>query len=152
MNILCIDTEPETVQTIEAEGHVVTQGEFGFRTGRRNMPHPPHEYDLIICDLRQPACFDRTHWGPGKNDNYQCTIEKELKDIHYQTEQGAKPVYEIIHEGQIPRAPVGSFEPIDIFNAVRVAGVPLILFLNKEWIRHIAIKSPNFCNIYCYTS
>jgi hypothetical protein len=75
VNVLCIDTDPETTRIIAVAGHVVVQGDIGYRTGRPNLLHPPHEYDVLICDLRHPACFDVTYWGPGKNDNFHCKID-----------------------------------------------------------------------------
>ena len=142
MNILCIDTDPETVKTIEAAGHTVISGDIGFRSGRPNLPYPPHEFDLIACDLHRPACYDVTYWGPGKNDNYRCKIETEISDISVQYSNGrTRPKFEIIHPQQMPPRPGGTFGPSDVFTAANKAGVPFILFLNKEWLRHVGYTS-----------
>ena len=149
MNVLCIDTEPETVKTIEAAGHAVVQGDIGFLTGRPNLPYPPHEYDLLICDLLRPACFDVTYWGPGKNDNFRCKIEKEIEDVSVRYSDGrTRPKFEIIHQGQMPQRPVGTFGPTEVYTAVDKAGIPFILFLNKEWLRHVGYRSPNFSDVW----
>lgn len=149
MNILCIDTEPETIKTIEAAGHTVAQGDIGFRTGRPNLSHPPHEHDVLICDLRRPACFDVTYWGPGKNDNFRCKIEKEIEDVSVWYSDGrTRPKFEIIHPSQMPPRPGGTFGPTEVFTAVHKAGLPFILFLNREWLRHVGYRSPNFSDVW----
>jgi hypothetical protein len=149
MNVLCIDTEPETIGTIEEAGHAVAHGDVGFRSGRPNLPYPPHEFDIVLCDLRRPACFDVTYWGPGKNDNYHCRIEKEITDVPIGFTGGrVRPKFEIIHPGQMPLPPVGTFGPAEVFAAIAIAGVPLILFLNKEWLQHVGYSSPNFSDIW----
>lgn len=148
MNILCIDTEPETIKAIEAAGHTVDHGEIGFRTGRPNLSHPPHEYDLLICDLRRPACFDATNWGPGGNDNYHCLIEREIRDVLVRDSDGStSPKFEIIHPSQMPPMPFGTFGPTEVFSAVEKAGLPFVLFLNTEWLRHVGYRSPNFSDV-----
>lgn len=149
MNVLCIDTEPETIRTIKTAGHAVVEGDIGFRTGRPNLSHPPHEYDLLICDLRRPACFDVTYWGPGKNDNFHCKIEKDIQDVSVRYNHGhTSPKFEIIHPSQMPPRPVGTFGPTEVFTAVDKAGLPFILFLNAEWLRHVGYSSPNFSEVW----
>jgi len=144
-HVLCLDTEPETVQTLRAAGHIVETGEIGYRTGRPIIMTPPHEFDLLISDLRRPACFDATHWGPGGNDNFKCKIEKSINDVTYLYKNGrARPKFELIKTSQMPPRPEGTFGPSDVFRAVDLAGIPMLLFLNPEWIRHIAYRSPNF--------
>lgn len=148
-HLLCIDTEPETVQSLREAGHDVTTGELGYRTGRPLLESPPHEYDLLVCDLKRPACFDATHWGPGKNDNFHCRIEETVKDVMYRSGNSRpRPKFELIKTSQMPPRPAGTFGPEDIFKAVAIAGVPLILFLNPEWLRHIAYNSPDFVHIW----
>jgi hypothetical protein len=149
MELLCIDTEPETMKTIEAADHTIVQGDIGFRTGRPNLQFPPHEFDLLICDLRRPACYDVTHWGHGMNDNFHCKIEKEVSDTSVRYSDGrTRPKFEIIHTQQMPSRPVGTFGPTEIFTAVSKAGVPFILFLNKEWLCHVGYRVPNFCDVW----
>jgi hypothetical protein len=73
--ILCIDTEPETVQRVKDAGYTVFNVSMGYRTGKRAFPFPaPNEVDLIVCDLKRPAYFDSTKWGPSSNNNSKCTI------------------------------------------------------------------------------
>jgi hypothetical protein len=149
-NVLCIDTEPETAQAIAIAGHDVEQGELGFRTGRPLLRHPPHEFDLLVCDLRKPACFDKTFWGPGKNDNYRCKIEKETEGPGaWYLDRGGIPrsKFEIIHPTQMATVPPGTFGAPDIFTAVSKGGIPFVIFLNKEWLRHAGYYSPDFCNV-----
>lgn len=69
--VLCIDTEPSTVGLPGSAAIDVVVGEIGYRTGQPDLRTPPHEVDLILCDLERAACFDRLWWGPGKNDNIQ---------------------------------------------------------------------------------
>jgi hypothetical protein len=80
--VISIDTEPETVEALRAEGHAVEMGEIGYRTGQQLLVAPPHESDLLICDLRRPACFDATNWGPGRNDNFRCKIENPSRTLY----------------------------------------------------------------------
>jgi hypothetical protein len=149
-NVLCIDTEPETAQAIADAGHDVERGELGFRTGHPALRHPPHEFDLLVCDLRKPACFDKTFWGPGKNDNYRCKIEKPIEGAGaWYLDRGGilRSKFEIIHPSQMPAAPPGTFGASDIFTAVSKGGIPFVLFLNKEWLRHAGYYSPDFCKV-----
>src|SRR5581483_12253889 len=148
--VLCIDTEPETVQAITDAGHDVEKGELGFPTGRPALRHAPHEFDLLVCDLRKPACFDNTFWGPGKNDNYRCKIETPTQGTGawYRGREGIlRSKFEIIHPTQMPPRAPGTFGPSDILTAVSKGGVPFLLFLNKEWLRHVGYYSPDFCNV-----
>ena len=64
--VLAIDSEPETLETIVAAGHTVHPAEMGYRTAKRRFIVAPHEVDLILCDLKKPACYDSTFWGPGR--------------------------------------------------------------------------------------
>lgn len=149
-HVLCIDTEPDTAQAIRSANHEVAEGDVGFKTGRPNLSHPPH--DLIVCDLLKPACFDVTYWGPGKNDNFRCRIEETVEDISLQhRDSRPRPKFEIIHPSQMPPGPVGTFTPKDVFTAVSKGGVPFILFLNKDWLRHVGYSSPNFSDV-CWNS
>ena len=148
--VISIDTEPETVNALRAEGHTVDLGDFGYRTGRQNLFAPPHESDLLICDLRRPACFNATNWGPnGLNDNFRCKIEKSINNDMYRDTNGQlRPVYELIKPSHIGKGPPGTFGPNDIFKAIDQGGVPMLIFLNPEWMRHIAYSSPNFFEIF----
>ncbi len=149
MNVLCIDTEPETVNSLESAGHNVAQGNIGFRIGFPSLTYPPHEFDLLLCDLRRPACFDTRRWGPGGNDNFHCRIEENPEDIVGCYSNGkARPGFELILPSQMPSPPPGTFGPADVFKAVNEAGVPFILFLNPEWQRHVGRTSPNFSDVW----
>ncbi len=57
-DILCLDTEPETVASLRRAGHNVAEAPFGYRNGVRQLSVAPHDFDLIVCDLRNPACFE----------------------------------------------------------------------------------------------
>src|SRR5260370_21536278 len=141
--VLCIDTEPETEAAIRAAGHTVSSVEMGYRTGRRNFHAPPHEYDLIVCDLKKPACFDSTHWGPGKNDNLHCTLVKELSNAGRVQSDKLIMNHQLIQETQLPRVIAGTFAPTDVFRAISQAGVPCLAFINFEWARRVAHAFPN---------
>lgn len=148
IQVLCLDTEPETVQAMREAGHFVATGELGFRTGRPLLTDPPHEFDLMVCDLRRPACFDATRWGPGLNSNFSCRIEPLLEDISFSGADGrTRPKFELIRETQMPPRPVGTFGPTDVFTAVNTGGTPLILFLNPDWLRHVPYTNPNITNV-----
>lgn len=143
--IICLDTEPETVEALRSEGHTVEAGEIGYRTGKPLLVSPPHECDLLICDLKKPACFNMKNWGPGGNDNFHCKIEESITDaIIYDTFGNPQPVYEMIKHSQLPKRLPGTFGPSDVFRAVDEVGVPMLLFLNPEWIRHVGYGSPDF--------
>ena len=79
-NVLCLDTEPETVAALSYAGHHVVAAPFGYRNGGRYLADAPHDFDLILCDLKNPACFDMNRWGPyGGNDNFSvldCSINQ----------------------------------------------------------------------------
>src|SRR6202049_2287571 len=152
LRVLCVDTEPETVRHLSDAGLEVEPAEVGYRTGRRRISNAPHEYDLIVCDLKQPACYDGSSWGPqGENDNYKCrivpfeTVTGEVL-VH---EDGLKRYetlrYQIIRDSQIAKSG-HSFGPPDIFQAISVAGVPAVLFLKPEWAWRV-IESPNFFGV-----
>lgn len=144
--VLCIDTEPSTVQFIQAAGHEVVAEEVGYRTGVPSLSTPPHEVDAIVCDLRRPACYDSVDWGPGRNSNYQCRILKEVPI--FQFPDGPRgPRYRIIEATQFPKLAGAMFGPSDLLRAVGEAGIPIFFFLNPEWLSHVASESPNFFGI-----
>jgi len=127
VNVICIDTEPETIKTIEVADHAVVQGDIGFRRGIPNLTHPPHENNMMICDLRRPACFDVTYWGTGKNDNYRCKIEKDIKDVMVRSlSKKTRSKFEIIHPSQMPPWLIGAFGLAEVFSAVDKAGLPFM--------------------------
>ena len=64
--ILCVDTDPDTAKALMAAGHEVFAGTLGYMDGQPRLAMPPHEVDLLVCDLRTPACFDSNWWGPGQ--------------------------------------------------------------------------------------
>lgn len=152
--ILCVDTEPETIAALVQRGHSVAIAEMGYRTGVRDVATPPWDVEAIICDLRRPTYFDRGHWGPGTgNDNFQFVPVTQVTDERiYYTSGESMPRYQLPSDWQIEgrhgeRRPSGTFGPEDVLRAISTAGVPFILFLNPEWIAHIAQRSPNFFGV-----
>jgi len=145
--VLCIDAEPETEAAIRTAGHTVSSVEMGYRTGKRNFHVPPHEYDLIVCDLKKPACFDSTHWGPGANDNFHCVLVKELTNGGRVRNEELIMNHQLIKESQLPKVLPGTFGPTDVFRAISHAGVPAIIFVNFEWARRAAFDFPNWVGI-----
>jgi hypothetical protein len=145
--VLCIDCEPEMVTAIKGKGHSVASVELGYRTGKRNFLSPPHECDLIVCDLKKPACFDSTDWGPGgRNDNYRCALVDVVSN-HAQLRDGhLRYKHRLIQETQLPPIIPGTFGPNDVFRAIRDAGIPFFLFLNDEWVKR-AVWFPNLFNL-----
>jgi hypothetical protein len=141
-DVLCLDTEPETLQQLKAS-HNVLGVPFGYRDGVRYLHRAPQDFDLIVCDLRRPACFDRTKWGPyGGNDNYKCAIvppDQVTWDYDLVSRNGKPPEKEyrhrLIYETQIEQMNGPSpFGPNDIRQAIAVGGVPAFIFLNREWV------------------
>lgn len=150
--LLCLDTEPETIEALRSIGHAVFTGEMGYRTGNRKVAVPPHEVDALIFDLKKPACFDRLKWGPyGGNDNFKCTIVPSPTPEQILISGKPTPRYVVIYDSQIenerrPR-PAGTFGPYDVYRAVYVAGTPAIIFLNPEWVAHVDKQSPNILGV-----
>lgn len=145
--ILCLDSEPQTVDALLSHGHQVEVGGIGYRSGKPDLQIPPHEVDLIVCDLRHPACFDRLQWGDtgASNSNYRAMLVPKPTGQLIQVAPGQiVPRYQIIYSSQLPQRPVGHFGADDILKAIAVAGVPAVLFLNPEWISHLGSIGPNF--------
>jgi hypothetical protein len=141
-DILCLDTVPETVNALQRAGHTVLSAFFGYRNGYRLLKRAPQDFDLIVCDLRQPACFDISRWGTLGNSNFSCTIIPD-DQVNWNSRSiirnGGVPTEEIIHrliyETQIERMNKPSpFGPKDIREAIAVGGVPALIFLNPEWV------------------
>jgi nucleoside phosphorylase len=152
--VLCIDSEPSTAEFIQSAGHNVFTGEIGYRTGRPNLSVPPHEVDAIVCNLKQPACYDSWDWGPARsNDNYRCKIVKDIPVFAQLYKKNNRPRYRIIEETQLKKLsessvfPGGNFGSSDLLRAVVVAGIPIFFFLNPEWLRHVSSESPNFFGV-----
>jgi hypothetical protein len=144
--VLCIDCEPETVGGIKS-GHSAVSVELGYRTGKRHFIVPPHEYDLIVCDIKKPACFDITDWGPGRrNGNHRCALVDTVSNDAYLRDGGLHYKHRLIQETQLPRIIPGTFGPDDVLRAIKDAGVPFVLFLNDEWVKR-ADWFPNLFNL-----
>lgn len=145
--VLCIDCEPETVAGLKGAGHSAVSVELGYRTGKRNFVAPPHEYDLMVCDLKKPACFDSTDWGPyGKNDNTRCELVEAVSNVAYLRNGQLHYMHRLIQEGQLPPVIPGTFGPDDVLRAIKDGGIPFFLFLNDEWVKRIG-WFPNFFNL-----
>lgn len=128
--------------------------EMGYRTGQRSFPAVPHEFDLIVCDLRRPACYDMKRWGLG-NDNYHVEVvpypevsgevisrpTTSFGTVQYQ------PRFRLIDEMQIEKASGEVVGPPEVFRAITVAGVPAVLFLNPEWLSRIVVGFPSFLGL-----
>lgn len=143
-DVLCLDTEPGTVERLRGSGVNVVSAPFGYRNGIRYLPNPPHDFDLIVCDLTRPACFDISKWGPdGGNDNYKCTVlqgtQIDWSSRYISAEYNLAPKEELLHrlvyETQIEHMNPGSpFGTNDVLRAVSQGGVPILIFLNPEWV------------------
>jgi len=146
--ILCIDTEANTAEALMAAGHEVFAGTLGYTDGHPRLAMPPHEADMLVCDLRTPACFDSNWWGPGRNDNYHCQVVPDPPVQWKQIDRGGVVArFQIIQAGQMNAAPPGSFGSEDIHRAISKAGVPLFLMLNPEWLNHMGYHSPDFAGV-----
>lgn len=123
---------------------------MGYRTGKLGFHFPaPHEVDLIICDLKRPACFDRKNWGPnGGNDNFRCKIipQEELNNTFYVTNNRRHAQHTLVYKSQLGKPIPGSFGPKDVNRAILEGGIPLLVFLNQEWVSR-AEEFPNWVDI-----
>ena len=141
--ILCIDTEPEVTLGLKEVGYAVSEVSMGFRTGKRVFQHPaPNEVDLMVCDLRRPACFDSREWGAiGKNNQFFCKIlPQEMVGNQFRVHNGRRiPLYKLIYESQLGKQIPGTFGAKDVNSAIVRGGIPFLLFLNQEWLSKIDI-------------
>jgi hypothetical protein len=133
-SVLCLDTEPATIEAIRAKGHSVAVGNLGYRTGMFEQPHPPHEFEAIICDLKKPACFDGTHWGPGANNNTQCKIVEKPTDQMILQSGSSVPRFKLIQGQQIKTLGRANFDGHAVLNAVIRGGSHVFLMYNPEWV------------------
>ena len=145
--VLCIDTDPATAQALVTAGHEVFAGTLGYTDGQPRLAMPPHEVDLIVCDLRKAACFDSDWWGPGRNSNFQCTIVPNPPVEWRRVNDRLVPRFRIIQESQMRPRPPGSFGASEIHRAISRAGVPLLFMLNPEWLQHAGHYSPNLAGV-----
>jgi hypothetical protein len=147
--ILCLDTDDATVEGLRHAGYEVEAGSLGYQTGVRNQPFPPHEFDVVIHDLKKPACYDSTDWGPGGNDNRFCKIVANPADMVIYRSGAPSPRYKLIHQGQmrtdsVPR----NFFAHDVSRACAIAGTHVFLMLNPEWLRHVpSWEVPDFVGL-----
>jgi hypothetical protein len=148
--ILCVDTEPETGQRLKDAGYAVFEVSMGYRTGKRNFSFPPpNEMNLIVCDLKRPACFDAKDWGPsGSNDNYRCRIIRHEEAVNTFSAINNRRLarYRVIYETQLGKPIPGAFGPKEVNRAIVEGGVPFLLFLNEEWLAHIQ-EFPNWFDV-----
>jgi len=145
--ILCVDSEPETVAAIESAGHNVSVGTLGYRTGIFHQPFPPHEFDAVVCDLKNPACFDALNWGPGGNNNFNCTLATDINDDRIIQSGTSVPRYKLIQAQQIKEVGRSNFDGHTILNAAVRAGTHVFLMYNPEWVKHVNWSFPNFIGL-----
>ncbi len=161
-DILCLDTTPSTTKALQASGHTVVASLFGYSVGYRSLTESPQDFDLIVCDMRHPACFDMFKWGPyGGNDNYRCKIVPP-SDVTWETrlvQHGMTGTpredvrYALIQESQIEHMNKPSpFGPKDVLNAITLAGIPAVIFLNPEWLLRSGGSFPNFIGMVWRTA
>jgi pyrimidine deaminase RibD-like protein len=150
--VYCIDAEEGFSTALEQNGLRIIQGSLGYRYDKalvRDLPHPPHECDVILYNLCNPACYDASSWGSGRNDNYRCEVVKIETDdgklFHWKDNKKQYLHYSIVSESQIAGSGVrksGSFGGADILRAVKQGGVPLIYFLNPTFLMHVTNYLP----------
>ena len=151
--VYCIDAEDDFCYGLQHNGLAVIRGSLGYRYAQalvRNIAHPPHECDVIVYNLRDPACYDASSWGPGLNDNYHCEVVKLERDdrqrlFHYKGKERKYSQYPVVSETQISRAWIGgsgSFDGTDVLKAVSQGGLPLVYFLNPTFLAHVSHYLP----------
>jgi hypothetical protein len=145
--ILCLDTEPETIAALQRKGHHVSSGELGYRNGIFNQPFPPHEFEVVICDLKKPACFDARDWGPGGNSNYACQIVDKINDDRIVQSGSSVPRFKLIQGQQIKESGRSNFDGHAVLNAAVRAGTHVFLMYNPEWAKHVSWSFPNFVGL-----
>jgi hypothetical protein len=145
--ILCLDTEPETIAALQGKGHHVSSGELGYRNGIFRQPFPPHEFEVIICDLKKPACFDALHWGPGRNNNQTCQIVDKINDDRIIQSGTSVPRFKLIQGQQIKESGRSNFDGHAVLNAAVRAGTHVFLMYNPEWAKHVNWSFPNFVGL-----
>jgi TIR domain len=150
IKILCIDTEPEIAKRMKDVGYTVFDVSMGYRTGKRGFPSPaPNEVDLIVCDLRRPACFDSTDWGPGRsNSSFKCKIIPYEKISNSFQVRGDRlhALHPLIYETQLGKQIPGTFGPKEVNRAIVEGSVPFLLFLNGEWLCRMEMF-PNWLDV-----
>jgi hypothetical protein len=162
-DVLCLDTEQDTVSSLIAAGNHVVSASFGYANGYRSLEDAPQDFDLVVCDLRVPARFDMYRWGPfDGNDNYRCTIipqseltwERRLVLRNPSATPQEELRYRLIYETQIERMNYPSrFGPKDVRNAITLGGIPAIIFLNPDWVlRTGGYSFPEFVGMLWQTS
>lgn len=148
VSVLCLDTEPETIDALLAGGHEVSSGELGYRKGLFRQPYPPHEFEAVVCDLKKPACFDSLDWGPGaSNNNFQCKLVDQPTDQRIIQSGSSVPRYKLIQGQQIKEIGHSNFDGHAVLNAAVRAGTHVFLMLNSEWAKHISWSFPNFIGL-----
>ncbi len=159
--VYCIDAEDEFCSALEQKGVTIIRGSLGYRYDQalvRNLLHPPHECDVIIYNLSNPACYDAKSWGPGLNDNYRCKVVNLESDynrfFHYEGDKRVYSDYHIVSETQIAvggrRA--GSFDATDVVKAVVQGGVPLVYFLNPTFLTLASTYLPLWLQMMVHVS
>ena len=57
--VLCIDCRPETVKSLLELAFEVHTASFGLSyKAAANQPHLPHDFDVVVFDVGDPAVFD----------------------------------------------------------------------------------------------
>jgi hypothetical protein len=151
--VYCIDADDDFCAGLESSGLKTVKGSLGYRYEEaliRTLPYPPHESDVMMYNLRSPACYDALWWGPGRNDNYNCEVVKLERDAHRLFHRSGKEKkysqYKLVSEMQISRGGIGlsSFDGNDILKAVKEGGLPLVYFLNPSFLIHVSNYLPRW--------
>lgn len=138
--VYCLDCEKDFQKALQKHSFEILSGSLGYRRGSGKfirLKEPPNECDVIIFNLTNPACFDRTDWGPdGKNDNYRCTIVDKVNKSMYLTLTGGAytghkkyPKFRLIQESQIDSNRF-RFHYAHLQKAISVGGIDCIYYLN----------------------
>jgi hypothetical protein len=109
-----------------------------------DQPHDPRRYDVVICDLRRPVCYNSEVWlAAGRADS--AYGEATAPPESYRRVSGAlSPTFLLIRRDRMRVTAGRNFVGDDVLDAVTNAGLQVILFLNPEWIRHLGEEFPDW--------
>jgi len=142
--ILCIDTEADTIEALRSDGHRVDEGSIGYLLGNLDQPYDPRGYDFVVCDLRRPTCFDNESWIAAGRSIESYAEMKGPGETYQRVAGRLVPSFQLIRRDRMRKGAGRHFNGDDVLDAVTNSGTQVILFLNPEWIRHLDEEFPDW--------